>query len=63
MTMHDDQIWVNGDVKCSDQLSTDEAMEIIEEIQDMMIFYKLIKIDLCIDPYKFPKEILDIKNL
>lgn len=61
--MHNDEIWVNGEIKCSDQISTDEAVEIIQEIQEMMIFYKLIKIDLCIDPYKFPIDILDIKNL
>ena len=63
MIMYDDEIWVHGDVKCSDPLTRDEAMEIIEEIQDMMIFYKLVKIDLCVDPYKFPKEVLNIENL
>jgi hypothetical protein len=63
MIMYDDQIWVHGDVKCSDALTREEAMEIIEEIQDMMIFYKLIKIDLCIDPYKFPKEVLNIGEI
>jgi hypothetical protein len=44
--MYDDEIWVHGDVKCSDALTREEAMEIIEELQDMMIFYKLVKIDL-----------------
>jgi hypothetical protein len=61
--MYDDQIWVHGDVKCSDPLTREEAMEIIEEIQDMMIFYKLVKIDLCVDPYKFPKEVLNIGEI
>ena len=63
MIMYDDQIWVHGDVKCSDPLTREEAMEIIEEIQDMMIFYKLVKIDLCVDPYKFPKEVLNIGEI
>jgi hypothetical protein len=63
MTMHDDEIFVHGDIKCSDALTRDDASELIQEIQELMIFHKIVKIDLCIDPYKFPKEILNIKNL
>jgi hypothetical protein len=63
MTYSDDDIFVHGDIKCSNSITREEAFEIIEEIQEIMIFHKIVKIDLCIDPYKFPKDLLDIQNL
>jgi hypothetical protein len=60
MIFQDEDIFVHGDIKCSDGITRDEAIEIIEEIQEIMIFHKIIKLDLCIDPYKFPRELLDI---
>lgn len=63
MTFHDEDIFVHGDIKCSGGITREEALEIIEEIQEIMIFHKIIKLDLCIDPYKFPKDLLNIENL
>jgi hypothetical protein len=60
MIFQDEDIFVHGDIKCSDGITRDEAIEIIEEIQEIMIFHKIIKLDLCIDPYKFPLELLNI---
>jgi hypothetical protein len=60
MKFQDEDIFVHGDIKCSDGITREEAIEIIEEIQELMIFHKIIKLDLCIDPYKFPRELLDI---
>lgn len=63
MDLHDEDIFVHGDIKCSGGITREEALEIIEEIQEIMIFHKIIKFDLCIDPYKFPKDLLNIDNL
>jgi hypothetical protein len=63
MTFQDEDIFVHGDIKCSNGITREEAIEIIEEIQEIMIFHKIIKLDLCIDPYKFPKDLLNIDNL
>jgi hypothetical protein len=63
MTFQDEQIFVIGDIKCPNPTTHEEALEIIEDIQEIMIFHKIIKIDLCIDPYKFPKDLLNIDNL
>lgn len=63
MVFRDDDIFVHGDIKCSDGITREDALEIIEEIQEIMIFHKIIKLDLCIDPYKFPKDLLNIANL
>jgi hypothetical protein len=63
MTHNDEHIFVHGDIKCSNGITREEALEIVEDIQEIMIFHKIIKIDLCIDPYKFPKDLLDIQNL
>lgn len=63
MKFHDEDIFVHGDIKCTEGITREEAIEIIEDIQEIMIFHKIVKIDLCIDPYKFPKDLLDIKNL
>jgi hypothetical protein len=63
MVFQDEDIFVHGDIKCSDGITRDEAIEIIQEIQELMIFHKIIKLDLCIDPYKFPKDLLNIDNL
>jgi hypothetical protein len=60
MTYHEDDIFVHGDIKCSNGITRDEAIELIQEIQELKIFHKIVKIDLCIDPYKFPRELLDI---
>jgi hypothetical protein len=60
MIFQDEDIFVHGDIKCSDGITREQAIEIIEEIQEIMIFHKIIKLDLCIDPYKFPRELLDI---
>jgi hypothetical protein len=62
MIFQDEDIFVHGDIKCSDGITREEAIEIIEEIQEIMIFHKIIKLDLCIDPYKFPKDLLNITN-
>jgi hypothetical protein len=58
--INDNEIFVHGDIKCSDGLTHEDASELIQEIQELMIFHKIVKIDLCIDPYKFPRELLDI---
>jgi hypothetical protein len=63
MKFQDEHIFVHGDIKCTDGITREEAIEIIEDIQEIMIFHKIIKIELCIDPYKFPKDLLDITNL
>lgn len=63
MVFHDEDIFVHGDIKCSDGITREDAIDIILEIQEIMIFHKIIKIDLCIDPYKFPKDLLNIENL
>jgi hypothetical protein len=63
MKFHDDDIFVHGDIKCTESITREEAIEIIEDIQEIMIFHKIIKLDLCIDPYKFPKDLLNIDNL
>ena len=60
MKFHDEDIFVHGDLKCSDGITREEAIEIIEAIQELMIFHKIIKLDLCIDPYKFPTDLLNI---
>jgi hypothetical protein len=60
MIFQDEDIFVHGDIKCSDGITREQAIEIIEEIQEIMIFHKIIKLDLCIDPYKFPRQFLDI---
>lgn len=58
--LNDDEIFVHGDIKCSDPLTREDASDLIYEIQELMIFHKIVKIELCIDPYKFPRELLDI---
>ena len=63
MIFHDEEIFVHGDIKCSDAVSREEAIEILEEIQEIMIFHKIVRIDLCIDPYKFPKDLLNFDTL
>jgi hypothetical protein len=63
MKFQDEDIFVHGDIKCTEGITREEAIEIIEDIQEIMIFHKIIKIDLCIDPYKFPKDLLDFQNL
>lgn len=63
MKFHDEDIFVHGDIKCTEGITREEAIEIIEDIQEIMIFHKIIKLDLCIDPYKFPKDLLNIDNL
>jgi len=60
MKFQDEDIFVHGDIKCSDGITREEAIEIIEEIQELMIFHKIIKLDLCIDPYKFPNDLINI---
>jgi len=60
MKFQDEDIFVHGDIKCSDGITREEAIEIIEEIQEIMIFHKIIKLDLCIDPYKFPNDLINI---
>lgn len=60
MIYNEDDIWVSGDIKCNEPLTYEDSVDIIQEIQDLMIFHKIVKIDLCIDPYKFPRELLDI---
>jgi len=60
MIFQDEDIFVHGDIKCPNPITREEALEIIEDIQEIMIFHKIIKLDLCIDPYKFPRELLDI---
>ena len=59
MIFHDEEIFVDGDIKCSDAVTREEAIEILEEIQEIMIYHKIVRIDLCIDPYKFPKDLLN----
>lgn len=63
MVFRDDDIFVHGNIQCSGGITREDALEIMEEIQELMIFHKIIKIDLCIDPYKFPKDLLNIENL
>lgn len=63
MIFHDEEIFVHGDIKCSDAVTRKEAIDILEELQEIMIFHKIVRIDLCIDPYKFPKDLLNFDTL
>lgn len=54
--------FVLGTVFHSSPTSERERENAIKAIESIMIEYDILKIDVCVDPYRFPQNLIDLRN-
>jgi hypothetical protein len=62
MSEFNDSGFLNGHVFHSSPLPDKERQKAIRAIEAVMIEHDIIKIDACIDPYRFPQNLIDLRN-
>jgi hypothetical protein len=51
-----------GSVHHSRAVTEIDRSKAIKAIESLMIEHDIIKIDACIDPYRFPQNLIDLRN-
>lgn len=54
--------FVLGTVFHSSPQSETDRERAIRAIEDVMVEYDILKIDVCLDPYRFPQNLIDLRN-
>lgn len=57
-----DNGFLNGHVFHSSPTPEKDRLLAIRAIEAVMIEHDIIKIDACIDPYRFPQNLIDLRN-
>jgi len=50
--------FITGDIRTKDLYDEEEAMELLEDLEDLFIRHNILKLDVSINIFNFPKDLL-----